>query len=452
MNLRKLTQMYMGWCPGVESAARFIPDRDIPPIRIATILVLAASVSVTCFYASMGVLNAVTFPSATIVSVDNGDPALALSENSIYIAMNVETTIRGSTGTGSIYHRSGVYVAKLGLDGTLENEVKIMDLGDAHNLDIDLLITGDGRWILAYEYEYGSTFVPSNLYVTSSRDGKRWDEPTVVAERVGKQHVDMPMDEREKVTVPDKPSLVEAGNGEVFLSFGVNYDMISYSVLSPENVWSSPVRIPMVADEQSCLLDENGQIMVVGANIVYDGPYVKGIAYTVLEEDGGWTEPRNLTQLSFPISGQWPRMYYSDRHGGYFLIVKDQKHPNPKIHNVYFTPDLESWNRPSTFIDMWDGYLVELPDSTLVLVFSKHPRDERGRSLSESIYVYTSVDGANWMTPVKVEQIEEEEVLDEALDKERSFVSGVISVVITALAVTAAVKTPRFGFNAITIN
>jgi len=29
MNLRKLTQMYMGWCPGVESAARFIPDRDI---------------------------------------------------------------------------------------------------------------------------------------------------------------------------------------------------------------------------------------------------------------------------------------------------------------------------------------------------------------------------------------------------------------------------------------
>ena len=29
MNLRVLTQKYMSWCPGVESAARFIPDRDV---------------------------------------------------------------------------------------------------------------------------------------------------------------------------------------------------------------------------------------------------------------------------------------------------------------------------------------------------------------------------------------------------------------------------------------
>jgi hypothetical protein len=29
MNFRVLTQKYMGWCPGVESAARFIPDRDV---------------------------------------------------------------------------------------------------------------------------------------------------------------------------------------------------------------------------------------------------------------------------------------------------------------------------------------------------------------------------------------------------------------------------------------
>jgi hypothetical protein len=28
MNLRKITLRYLGWCPGVKSAARFIPDRD----------------------------------------------------------------------------------------------------------------------------------------------------------------------------------------------------------------------------------------------------------------------------------------------------------------------------------------------------------------------------------------------------------------------------------------
>jgi len=29
MNLRNLTQTYLGWCPGIKSAARFIPDRFI---------------------------------------------------------------------------------------------------------------------------------------------------------------------------------------------------------------------------------------------------------------------------------------------------------------------------------------------------------------------------------------------------------------------------------------
>jgi hypothetical protein len=29
MNMRKLTLRYMGWCPGVESAASFLPDREI---------------------------------------------------------------------------------------------------------------------------------------------------------------------------------------------------------------------------------------------------------------------------------------------------------------------------------------------------------------------------------------------------------------------------------------
>lgn len=30
MNLRRITLKYMGWCPGVDNAARFIPDYDVP--------------------------------------------------------------------------------------------------------------------------------------------------------------------------------------------------------------------------------------------------------------------------------------------------------------------------------------------------------------------------------------------------------------------------------------
>ena len=34
MNFRVLTLKYMGWCPGVKAAARFMPDRDIPEIYL----------------------------------------------------------------------------------------------------------------------------------------------------------------------------------------------------------------------------------------------------------------------------------------------------------------------------------------------------------------------------------------------------------------------------------
>jgi hypothetical protein len=33
MNLRKVTLRYLGWCPGIESAARFVPDREISGTR-----------------------------------------------------------------------------------------------------------------------------------------------------------------------------------------------------------------------------------------------------------------------------------------------------------------------------------------------------------------------------------------------------------------------------------
>jgi len=41
MNLRRITLRYMGWCPGIQSAARFLPDVEIPMTSkvLATIIV-----------------------------------------------------------------------------------------------------------------------------------------------------------------------------------------------------------------------------------------------------------------------------------------------------------------------------------------------------------------------------------------------------------------------------
>ena len=52
MNLRKLTLKYMGWCPGIDNAAKFIPDRDIPDVKIRKIgTILMAALSFLTFAA-----------------------------------------------------------------------------------------------------------------------------------------------------------------------------------------------------------------------------------------------------------------------------------------------------------------------------------------------------------------------------------------------------------------
>ena len=46
MNFRVLMIKYIGWCPGVESAARFVPNRDIPETYVigATLAVVLAGI------------------------------------------------------------------------------------------------------------------------------------------------------------------------------------------------------------------------------------------------------------------------------------------------------------------------------------------------------------------------------------------------------------------------
>jgi len=52
MNLRKITLRYMGWCPGIDNAAKFIPDMDIPDVKIRKIgAILIAALSFLTFAA-----------------------------------------------------------------------------------------------------------------------------------------------------------------------------------------------------------------------------------------------------------------------------------------------------------------------------------------------------------------------------------------------------------------
>jgi hypothetical protein len=53
MNLRALTLKYMGWCPGVNSAAKFIPDIDIPvtPKLLGMVIIIFSGVTLLSFWA-----------------------------------------------------------------------------------------------------------------------------------------------------------------------------------------------------------------------------------------------------------------------------------------------------------------------------------------------------------------------------------------------------------------
>jgi len=50
MNFRVLTLRYMGWCPGVKAAARFIPDRDISKTMLLSGIVILLTGSMIALY------------------------------------------------------------------------------------------------------------------------------------------------------------------------------------------------------------------------------------------------------------------------------------------------------------------------------------------------------------------------------------------------------------------
>jgi len=64
MNLRKITVKYMGWCPGIEAAARFIPDREIYSARatVGALFDLGTSIWLSTFIlALIGMFSGVSY-------------------------------------------------------------------------------------------------------------------------------------------------------------------------------------------------------------------------------------------------------------------------------------------------------------------------------------------------------------------------------------------------------
>ena len=448
MNLRDITLRYMGWCPGVKSAARFIPDNDVPPTRIALFVAIVALTSVSSYLATQRALAIVGWPQAPNAEVSNNNLDLASSGDEIYVSVTVETRARWDP-LGIVH--SGVYTAKLSLDGSLEDETKVLSI-EAHMGPMDLLITEDGRWLMAYQYfQWGSESLRySDLFFIHSDDGREWSEPEVIAE--SKWGDDALF-----------PKLLEMENGDIFLLTGRHY-----RVHSSETGWGPARDVPLWVEDMQTLahevypfLDEEGRVAIVGVHRdlktrkAFDE---QGLPLTVLNEDGSWTDPRYLTHLGIPLRGQNPYILYSEVAGGYLLLMEDVGKDISDSWSVQFSPNLETWGRPVPFledkpldgivVDIFDPSLAELQDGTFVITYRGITRDvtdypEAIYRISKRLYASTSVDGVTWTAPVEIEKILDEEAFVVVSSGHRVIVSSLSSLALTAAVIVVMVK--EFG-------
>ena len=424
MNLRKTAVTYLGWCPGVEAASSFLPDRDIPPMRLLLAVTLLASVSASSYLASNRLLLWAGFPASTRLEIDNTHLDLEANGDSLLLSIDVETEIPSVEGYPS-YLNSSIYTATIALDGSILTASRVIALGDAHPFH-DLLVTRDGRWIAAFNYweprGVGSV-TRSGLLVTESTDGVHWSDPVDVT---GGQLV-----------VENSPvSLVEAEVG-VFLLFESSHGWM-YTV-SGEEGWTPPEPSPLDAVSQSAFTDEHGNVGVVGSMVdpsKFEVVQEEGIVTATLTDDV-WVASGYLNQSGVPVTGDYPKILYSRSHHGYFMVTRHPAFPSSKDIQVYYSPDMKDWALKTHFLGAWEGCLTEHTDGTLAAVYMVF-----GEPRSTNIYVTSSQDGDHWTTPSSIELIVDTDAVEAAPQTMRTVASTAVSVLATLLAVVALVKNP----------
>jgi len=443
MNLRVLTLKYIGWCPGVESAARFIPDRNIPPTRIVFVALIIASVSASSFLISREALVYLGFPHDPPVRYSNRHTKIVSFDGQLYLFLEVESE-SGRDYDLPDFHSSGVYSAKLGLDGSLSDVKKILDFGDV-SVSYNILVTDDRRCLLVYRYKERvnlERYESSSVFFTQSTDFQEWDTPITLGE--------------------ETPGLRLLGkaDGEILL-VGRN----AYAVFDESRGIGGVYPIPLaqtpdisdLEDDVHCFLDRDQRLSVIGV-VRMSHPHqeieVEGLLLSRLEGDD-WTEPEYLTRMGVNIRGEFPKILYSGALDSYLLLVRD---PDPRIdaYTLYMSTDLKTWQSPTpiTYSDddvntkttARNPVLVELQNGTLALLYkgttsdySDYPDLEK---VSTSFFLSMSNDGKNWGSPRPIDSIIDEDAVEKSRGVMRGNVSTFISAAATILIIVLLYKNP----------
>ena len=137
---------YFGWCPGFESASKFIPNKETTPSRLILVVSIISITAFAGFYVSQQGLIYLGYPKDNVAYTLNSKRKLVHHEDKLYYSTIVETRRRDQLGYPT-FDRESVYLAELSLDGTISNDVKVV--GPVRKYDV--LVTGTGELIIAFD-------------------------------------------------------------------------------------------------------------------------------------------------------------------------------------------------------------------------------------------------------------------------------------------------------------
>lgn len=445
MNLRALTVKYLGWCPGAKSAARFVPDRDIPPTRMAVFIILFGSVTATSYVMMYRSLVFYGVPSP-IAMVDNKKPRLIAVDDIIYLAAFIDVG-----DAFEIFSNEYVCLTKMTAEGQLLEASTILDLRGAFLASMDIMVSTDGKWHMVYQqYRTGGFYYSDNdLKYIYSDDGENWEKPLAVSKRG--LHSSHSLD----------ISLTEVGNGEIILcykeynerTFATDY----YSTYRPQEGWETPIETSWNWYGISSFLDKDGAVVIVGVPYpkeslisIDGGAYLFGewsrTYVTRMNEEGEWVEPRDVNYGG----GIRAQIMYSQVRDGYYILV------NGARGNAYvqlaFSDDLENWSPPINFGNADNPTLAELTNGTLLLVFESYNEPLPGTpnlgGVSHELFLTTSRESSIWSTPRRLETIVDEGGLRSTISNRRSMVSILSSIPASLLVVLFIYRRPGLKLKA----
>ena len=430
MNMREITLRYMGWCPGVKAASRFLPDREIPSTQVAMMLALASMISLSGYHITNTALTTVGIPSYGDLSVTYDNPILAVRGNEVYLAGIVRTGGPLDFGT-----RYTLRLTRMSLEGGVSDAVTLVDTPLL--LNYDMLVTKDGRFYVAYT-QNALKEVPKKLIVLESDDGRDWDESVFVFSGYILEHIlTETKDGRPLLFIRSIERLKQSGDvdpPEKKYSFST-YSGDGWALFEecPYGFWFTRF---------SSATDRDGNIRIAGLNETYIQEafpdYDDAYMITGLDENGEWVEPRTLkigdiTNVEF----REPDLLYSaERDGFYFAFVSyaliSPGHWRYTVH-IRFSGDLVDWEDVVALQPGSDPSMAELPDGTIVAAF-------KNEHSAQEIHFSKSVDGVSWTKPQKVEDIPLDDILGKVVSFRRSLVSSLSGASLGICTFIALVK------------